>query len=88
MQRLVFYEKDINDKSTEVFESAGRFRYRTLYGVILDIQKYAMHYGEFYKTIRSIFYGDPYQLMKNAKNKFGNTASYVYIRITPIDGYG
>lgn len=90
MQRPDFYYtgNSENEQAVDVFESSERMGRNKFYGVILDIQKEAVHYGKLHKAVRSVFHGEPYQMMKNGKNNFGNTASYVYLRIAPVDGYG
>ena len=47
-----------------------------LHGIVTDVARDERHYSGFYKFIRCLLYGEPYQLRKAGRNDYGTTASY------------
>ena len=76
---------EINDNS--FIKNVGLNRY-VLHGYVSSINKEPVYYGRLFKLIRSVVHGEPYQLLKTGRNKFGATATYTYLRVVPVDGYG
>lgn len=75
----------INDNS---FIKHIGFNKYVLHGYVSAVNKEPVYYGRLFKMIRSIVHGEPYQLLKNGHNRFGATATYTYLRVVPVDGYG
>lgn len=75
----------INDNS---FIKQVGFNKCVLHGYVSAVNKEPVYYGRLFKMIRSIVHGEPYQLLKNGHNRFGATATYTYLRVVPVDGYG
>lgn len=76
---------EINDNC--FIKHVGLNKY-VLHGYVSSVNKEPVYYGRMFKLIRSIVHGEPYQLLKTGHNRFGATATYTYLRIVPVDGYG
>ena len=59
-----------------------------LHGIVTDVARDERHYSGFYKFIRCLLYGEPYQLRKAGRNDYGTTASYTTLRLEPLEQNG
>ena len=70
------------------FERRRPLGHVELHGVVTDVARDERHYAGGYKFLRSLLYGEPYQLRKAGRNDYGATASYTTIRLEPLEQTG
>lgn len=72
----------------EILFQEDRSRYTDFHGIVTDVIREERHYSGGYKFLRSLLYGEPYQLSKVGANRYGVTASFITLRLEPLDSEG
>lgn len=86
-RRSAFFTQSDSDGIVE-FESRRPLGHIQLHGIVTDVARDERHYSGGHKFLRSLLYGEPYQVRKAGRNDYGTTASYTTIRLEPLEQTG